>query len=216
MLEPGVNVRKRLELGSDEVISDEEFKKEFDSFLAKLCVVGTGSYTVTVPKEIVKALGLKKGSLLEVAVRVADAETIREYGFAEEPSIRRTGQVSRCPACGRPGIVYLILRGEAGRPSIRIRHSTYECPPDVSEGEHPRSHGRVPSEEGFREILRYPSVSIRVKCPVCGEEGTLARTFAKRELRVRHRKPDGGTVHHYLNKRDYSELYDEVFGPGKW
>lgn len=71
----------------EDVVEEECFKKEFQCFLARLrsggkTPCGHFSFEVTIPKQIVKMLGLKVGDVVEIAIRPADVKTMQEYGYS--------------------------------------------------------------------------------------------------------------------------------------
>ena len=89
--------------------------EDFHSFIAKLRVDGY-SFVLTVPKRIAKCLHLKRGDLLEVAIRKADEQTVKEY--VPRPNFYKLLNIVECPKCGEIG--RLIVRWK--RNEVIIKH----------------------------------------------------------------------------------------------
>jgi len=95
---------------------------EFHSFAAVPVVSGGGrkSLVVTIPVGIVKALGIQRGDILEVAVRkITPEECTAIYGSV--PARVRRGTVPiKCPVCGEEGRLSLVYK--EGRPYLSVLH----------------------------------------------------------------------------------------------
>ena len=80
-------------------------RDEYHWYVARAVSSGT-SLVVVIPAAIARHLGLKPGDAVEVAIRRATEEAIREHGGV----YGRRGRASRwrrarCPRCGREGTV---------------------------------------------------------------------------------------------------------------
>jgi len=103
--EASVNLRRRLEM--DGVITVK--MDEFQSFPALAFLIG-GSVAVRIPIDICRALGIKRGTLLQVAVRRVSVDyCMKEYGFVPKPLKKKPRIV--CPKCGKPGYLYVSPSG---------------------------------------------------------------------------------------------------------
>jgi len=76
--------------------------EDFHSFIAKLRLDGY-SFVLTVPKRIAKHLHLKRGDLLEVAIRKADEQTVKEYAPHPAANFYKLLNIVECPKCGEIG-----------------------------------------------------------------------------------------------------------------
>jgi len=76
--------------------------EDFHSFVAKLYLHGY-SFVVTVPKRIAKHLHLKRGDLLEVAIRKPDEQTVKEYVARPSANFYKLLNIVQCPKCGEIG-----------------------------------------------------------------------------------------------------------------
>ena len=128
-------------------------RDEYHWYVARAVSSGT-SLVVVIPAAIARHLGLKPGDAVEVAIRRATEEAIREHGgvygrwAASRAGRRRASRWrrARCPKCGREGTVVVSWNGRY----VYVRHGRGdECyvGPVEAVGE------RVPELKGIVERL---------------------------------------------------------------
>jgi len=88
---------KRLEMNGVKEVDPSEFC----SFIA-LMVKRSRELTIDVPADICRHLKLKRGSLVEVAIRRASRATVQEYGY--RPHVHAPLYVN-CPQCHKIGVM---------------------------------------------------------------------------------------------------------------
>lgn len=100
--------------------------KEFQSFIAptqeKRMKIRTGThftYSLSIPLSIAEFLQLKHRTFVEVAIRLADQQALKDYNF-RLPEIRAALYV-KCPKCNQIGTVNLY----GGIPYIRHKNRRY-------------------------------------------------------------------------------------------
>ena len=112
--------------------------REYHWYVARASAYGRSGLAVVIPAAIVRHLGLRRGDVVEVAIRRADEEAIREHGGVYGRGPRRVGRGRapqwrrvRCPRCGEEGTVS-VYRGY-----VHVRHGRsgkcYVCPADTVE-----------------------------------------------------------------------------------
>jgi len=89
-------------------------RDEVHVFVARVTRHITGQFRINIPKDISRALDLKPGTLVEVAIRIVDEEYASEnYGVALKsrklPPLRKPRVT--CPVCSKPGLLQLRKRG---------------------------------------------------------------------------------------------------------
>jgi hypothetical protein len=97
-------------------------RDEVHVFVARATRHTTGQFHINIPKDISRALDLKHGTLVEVAIRIVDEKYASEnYGVPKQrqklPPLRKPRVI--CPVCSKPGLLCLRRNGT----EIRIHHA---------------------------------------------------------------------------------------------
>ena len=84
---------------------------EFQSYVAGVRKAGA-SLVILIPTEIAKVLGIKRGDIVEVAIKKTTVEdAVREYGYLPRSVKIKAPKIKvKCPICGKEGTVYVIHR----------------------------------------------------------------------------------------------------------
>lgn len=145
-------------------------EEDFHSFLVRM---GTNQ-SIYIPRSIGKYLELSEDSVLLVAIKVVDEDTIREYGSV--PKKLRAKRINKplvnCPVCGVEGRLFEEHRfynkgtsRERLEYSVRVSHFGYYCHVPIKVA---RELGWAPPKRPQRKTAP------QVECPICGKIGSLS------------------------------------------
>lgn len=177
MMNEGNEVARMEVVARDGVV--EEPSDAFESWIAKVSI----GHDIHIPLKIARALDIKPGDLVVVAIRKVRPE---DYEWVSFTSPTATRMWVGCPVCNKPGWLLVNREGHVyvahpkrGRCYIGVIHLVKKRWPGIGEAAERLARMRgiqlpapPPRPSQPRPASRYGNLNI-VVCPKCGKEGRL-------------------------------------------